>query len=611
MPELSDSVSVTARLSPLGAANREFGIGLYLDRVDTVQAERDEAIFIRSTPRYTSAADAADDDGVPTAVTRAIERWFGQSPFPRNLQCGTMVAAAQPSYIFGAPGVSVTDIEALGDGVTLTLDGNAVVCNFDTLNSMTAIASALQAGIRAATGIASRITGLQAVNVTNVAGLGNGVALDIDGNDFTADFSGVSTIAQVASALETGIQNVGTYSSADVSASGTGLVITGGTDYNFGDGFESSAAAIALGLSGNGVILTTNRESDYAAVTVEADDGALKITGTNSVSFGVGFSDTLDARTLGIDPDNAIALSNFPAAETVTAALNRIEARDSSFYWVAPAREIAENPTEVIALRSWVASRGWNVATIIDLYGEDVLTSSESASLGAQLSALGGNTIGAIWNGRSVAEVDLKGLSYMSRFSSINFNAPNAVPNGKFLQLPGTTPRTLNASERAELRRKRINFYTPVLGATAGDTEEGYTFGTWIDTTVWIAWFVNALQVAGYNHLKASSPFGGVPITDQGLAGLADAIEEVCALGVRNGGLAPNNVSAAFRAAIQRATGNEDFDGFLSTGYLVVRPSAAQISQTVRNARGPIPITVFAKGAGKINNIEIGVDFEQ
>ena len=611
MPELSDSVRVTARLSPLGAANREFGIGLYLHRVDEVIEGRNEAVFIRRTPRYTSATDAADDDGIPSAVDTAIERWFGQSPFPRNLQIGTMVAAAQPSYIFSGGSVSVSGVEALGDGVSLTLDGNGVTANFDTLNSMTAIASALQAGIRAATGIASRITGIVGVNVTNVEALGNSVALDVNGNDFTANFDGVATIAQVATALQTGIRNVGAYSSVNVTAAGTGLVLTGGTDFNFGTGFEDSNASQTLGLSGNGVIIQTNRPSDYAAVTVAADDGALTITGTNSLSFGTGFADSAAARELGLDPLNSNVLQNFPEAETVTAALNRIEARDPSFYWVAPAPEISESPTDVIALRSWVASRGWNVATIIDLYGEDVLVSNETTSLGAQLSALGGNTIGAIWNGASVDDVDLKGLSYMARFSSINFNAPNAVPNGKFLQLPGTTPRSLNASERAELRRKRINFYGPVLGQTAGDTEEGYTFGTWIDTTVWIAWFVNALQVAGYNHLKSSSPFGGVPITDQGLSGLADALEEVCDLGVRNGGLAPNEVSPAFQAAIRRATGNEDFDGFLSTGYLVVRPSAAQISQAVRDNRGPIPMTVFAKGAGKINNIEIGVDFEQ
>ena len=447
--------------------------------------------------------------------------------------------------------------------------------------------------------------------IGTIAGLGDNVSLTLDGNAFTADFDGLTTLATIAAALQTGIRTVAAYSAATVTVVNNGFVITGASTYGFGAGFTVSAATGTLGLTGAGVIVTANQGSPYGAVTVAANDGALEVTGASDVSFGSGFAESDATGALGLTGAGALTLANIETAETPDDALDRIVNVDNAFFWVALAPEIIQVPADLIAVRNWVAARGFDNGAIFDLYGEGVLVSGETASLGAQLSALGGNGIAAIWNGRSFDAVDQKGLSYMARFSPINFNAPNAVPNGKFLQLPGTAPTSLSAAEKAELRRKRINYYLPVGSGTGGDTEEGQTFATWIDTFAYIAWFKSALQVAGYNYLKASSPLGGVPITEQGLAGVSDAIEEVCELAVRNGMLAPNFVSPAFRAAIQRATGNPDFDGFLSSGYLVVRPSAAQIDQAVRNVRGPIPVLLFGKGAGRINDLDIGVDFEQ
>lgn len=415
------------------------------------------------------------------------------------------------------------------------------------------------AGTVIATAQSSYIFSATGLTVAAIEALGDSTALTLNENNFTANFDTLTTPAAIATALQTGIQSITDFSAVTVAATGT------------------------------------------------ASSFSLTITGSTSIKFGAGFKDTTAARTCGLVGDGVSVLAPITTAETADVALSRIAGIDNAFFWVGCAPEIAQDNTLATAVRTWVAAREYDYGLILDLYGEGVLTANENTSLGATLSALGGNGIAAIWNGRSSDAIDQKGLSYAARFSSINFNAPNAVINGKFLQLPGTTAITITDTEKAELRRKRINYYLPI--GTTGDTEEGQTFGTWLDVYLWIAWFKNALEVAGYNYLKQMSPLGGVPITDQGLAGLADALEEVCELGVRNGGIAPRQVSAVFRAAIARATGNEDFDGFLSTGYIVIRPSAADIDQTIRNARGPIPISIMVAGSGKVNNLEIGVDF--
>ena len=499
----SDAVRVTARILPEGTTERDFGITLYLHRTTTVATERDEAEFIRSAARYATSNAVEAADGVPQSVIDAAKVYFQQDPYPHHLQIGTVIAAAQPSFIFGADDRSVTDIEALGNGTALTFNGNAITVDLDGLTSLANIAAALQTSVRAA-----------------------------DGNV-------------------------------------------------------------------------------YAAATVTAVGTAFLVTGTAALSLGTGFDDTAAARTLGLAGPGAALIANIEDPETPSDALTRIADIDCSFFWVSPESGIVQDDTLATSVRTWVAAQpDFTFGVLFDLFGAGVLVANESASLGARLSALRGNGIGGIYNGRRASDLDHKGLSYMGRFSSINFDAPNAVPNGKFLQLPGTTPTELTTAERAELRRKRINYYIPVGGGNDADTEEGQTFQTWIDVFVWVAWFKNAVEVAGYNFLKQSSPLGGVPLTDPGLASVADAIEDVCERGVRNGGIAPNEVSAPFKAAIQRATGNREFNGFLSSGYLVVRPRASQITQDQRNARGRIPVSVYLKGSGKLNNLEIIIDFE-
>ena len=366
------------------------------------------------------------------------------------------------------------------------------------------------------------------------------------------------TYTEIASRLQSAVRNIDGYSSVVVAwdASSQYFTMSADAPTMFGTGFAASDVADALGLSAGGVFDTTE-------------------------------------------------------TETPAEALSRIADIDCNFFGVVPSDELASNYDHVDSIRDWVAARHLSFMAAFDLYGEDVLVSGETTSIGARLSAQKGDGIIGFYNGKTAGDVDYKALSYLGRFSSINYDRPNAVINGKFLDLPGTVATSgLSTSEKNELDRKRINWYEPAGRGNSADTREGKTFNTWVDVYVWLAWFKDALEVAAYNFLKQTAGNGGVPITDQGLGAMADVLEGVCERGVRNGGLAPNNVSPAMQLAIQRTTGNVEFDGFLNKGYLVHRPSAADITQATRNSRGPIPFTIYCKGSGKINNIDIDVTLE-
>ena len=129
--------------------------------------------------------------------------------------------------------------------------------------------------------------------------------------------------------------------------------------------------------------------------------------------------------------------------------------------------------------------------------------------------------------------------------------------------------------------------------------------GTWIDVRYWLDWLVNATQVEVFSLLRS----GRVPQTQAGVAAITDVVERICEEGVANGGIAPGQVSPALVSDIRLATGNQAFDGFLSTGYLVHVGSVASQSQADRDARKSPPVRVWVKGSGAIHFIDIDVTF--
>ena len=490
---VGDAVRVTARIAPAGVLRRDFGRTLYLHREATVPTARSAALRLRDVRTYPTAASLAVDSP-PAAVETAAGVYFQQSPFPRNLMLASVIGAVQPSLIFGAGDRNITAIAALGDDVALPIGAHTVMADFDSL----------------------------------------------------------TTLADAATAIQTGLNASANLTGATVTVVDGGFVVNVPSTVDIGDGFASSAATEILGLTGAGFALARRVE----------------------------------------------------VIETVAVALTRIEGRDCSFYWVVVDPSIAGDVDDATTVANWVAARPFQL--MLDVFGSNTLVTGETTSIGAVISALGQAGVSAIYNGIAI---DHKALSYAARFSSVNFAAPNALISGKFKTLPGTTPTVLSSSERAELDRKRINWYAfpPSQRTGVADTAEGKTFATWIDVQYWLDWLGDALEVETYQRLRASNK---IPQTTEGVAVILDAVVGVFEQGVRNGGIAPGLVSSAIRADIASATGNREFGGFLGSGYLVHAGSVAEQGQTDRDARKSPPFRGWAKGSGAINSVDIDVVFE-
>jgi len=207
----------------------------------------------------------------------------------------------------------------------------------------------------------------------------------------------------------------------------------------------------------------------------------------------------------------------------------------------------------------------------------------------------------SVWS----ASADHKALSLAARMGAVDYSRPGSITTAKYRSLPGTTPDVLTPAQQDELARKRVNWYSEQHGTAI--VSEGTAFSGWIDERIWLDQFVNSMRREIFTLLTTSRR---IPQTDDGMSALLDGVIGVCEEGVRSGGIAPGEVSPALAAEIALATGNADFDGVLSAGYLVYAPPIAEQSLADRQSRVSPPISVWVKGSGALHRVNIAILFE-
>ena len=220
----------------------------------------------------------------------------------------------------------------------------------------------------------------------------------------------------------------------------------------------------------------------------------------------------------------------------------------------------------------------------------------------ARLSAVQSERTFLIWS----ATADYKAVSMAGRLSSVAFSQAGSLITLAYKSLPGCTPDVLTATQRSELDRKNLNYYRAISGKNLVIGGSTLKPRTWVDVRYWVDWVKDAIRTDVFNLLTTSRR---IPQTQTGITAIRDTITSVCEQGVRNGGIAPGQVSPALQARIAQAIGG-DFEGFLPNGYLIhIEPLSTQ-SQTSRDAREAPPISVFFKGSGAVHFVDIDLTFE-
>jgi len=380
----------------------------------------------------------------------------------------------------------------------------------------------------------------------------------------------------------------------------TGLNLTGASD------LDDIAALVETELQ-------TGTDPVFAAATCvyNASEGRFEVkTGTTGAAATITVFSPVDPAVgtdvsilLGLDAN--AELNQGADAESISEAIEAILALNDSPYFICHDLAIVDFAT-MDEVTTWVASRPYMY--FLDNFEAGALTPGESSSVIAQLFATTPQRNVAMWS----ATQDYKALSFAGRYSSVNFNQSNAIITGFLKQLPGTVPDDLNTTEQTALEEKYTNYYPPWFSAGSPDVNGVYNGTTmkplvWADVRYFMDWAVNAVRVDVFNLLYNSPK---VPQTEAGVGAEQGVIDEVMQQAVRNGGIAPGQVSAAMQLDIQETTGNLDFDGYLVDGYLIYAPGIATQSQSDRNERKSPPFKVWMKGSGAIHSVEIALTFE-
>ena len=300
-------------------------------------------------------------------------------------------------------------------------------------------------------------------------------------------------------------------------------------------------------------------------------------------------------------------VAGIPGGENADEALDRIKKSPTNWFHLLAEIYISRNQTQMGKISDWVEANTKGDAFFwADTHDGALFWADNSASTPVTILKKSPTKTAFL---RS--PLDYLSARVAAKFSAINWRRANIVPNPKFFTLAGATPEnTLDYNNRTKLEAARVNYY---FGGVGTETlREGWAGAGWMDTRIWLAWFVDAMRVSVFNHLKRTTSLGTrVGLTADGLAGIKAVLEGVCEQGVFNGGIEPNVVSQAMADDIRRATGNEDFDGRLTTGYLVYHAPIAQHPQTDRDKRVPPAFTVWAKGSGAVNFVDVAVKLEE
>ena len=331
--------------------------------------------------------------------------------------------------------------------------------------------------------------------------------------------------------------------------------------------------------------------------TVSIDSGRLVLSNP-SRELGKGFQNSEVSRTLGLFGPGVEAFNGSPA-ESIGESLDRILRENPDWYWLTLSEDIVDTD-DVLEVQSWAAANERYL--VLDSHQEAALDPDDVTSYLSRLSRIASQSYAGFFSRFQ----DYRAVSLAARFSSVNFSGNNTLITGKFRALPGCSPDDLTNSEIDALNQKRVNHYTTVGGVNI--VQEGVAGSGWIDVKYWLDWFSSRIQTGLFDLLVSRER---LPQTEVGATAISDILNAICEQGVRNGGIAPGQLTESLAGEIRNVTGNVDFTGYLSNGYLVyVSPLATQ-TQADREARRAPAVNVWVKGSGAVHFLEVSATFEQ
>jgi hypothetical protein len=337
----------------------------------------------------------------------------------------------------------------------------------------------------------------------------------------------------------------------------------------------------------------------FATSTVVYDGAQLVITsGTvgaaSTVSFATATGSGTDVGALLNLQQGQAAKSDGVAGETITEALDAIEAVSAEWYGLGFTKEVRDavvvnTENAVLAAAAWVQARvkvffntSNNLAVLDGAISSDIISAIKATSSTRTMSLFS-----------SVVD-QYPCASIAGRAFTVDFSQPASVITLKFKRMPTILAEDFTESQKAVLDSKRGNaaFNIGPSGAIFG---EGFMAADlFFDEVHGTDWLADAVQTEVYGYM-AGRPTR-VPYTDAGTAALEQQVVRVLDEAARNGLIAAGTTVAGV---------------FLPNGYSTSTVSVSAASASDKTNRQYNGLSFIALGAGSIHGAQVQGVFER
>lgn len=399
------------------------------------------------------------------------------------------------------------------------------------------------------TGAVGAVSAFNAVTAGSFAIAIDGVNANIQALNFSTD----TTLAQIASRLQTAIRAVATggFTLATVTVQGTQLKISSGTTGNSSQVSVLSPVSPAVGTDISGPTLLNGRSGTAVSQ--------------------VGYLPTGLLGELDLIYQAAQASGKFVYGWALDASYRDTSAQIDAAGW-AQAHKV------VMPLVS-NSPLAWDPASTTDL--------------GPVVKAAGQYRVWPIYHDNAAYYPDVAELAVML---SVDYRAKDSTITAKFKDFVGIPVVGITVSQWNTLNSKGYNTFT-LTGNNArvfrdGDTGNASWFA---DDVVNLDNFSEELQVEVFNVFLRN---GKVPYTAEGVALLRDGIERVCTRYVYNGTFAPREMLDKTKVSGTR----------IDPAYAITFTPIAQMTASDRAQRIGPPARIDANLAGAIHSIAINVN---
>ena len=351
--------------------------------------------------------------------------------------------------------------------------------------------------------------------------------------------------------------------------------------------------------------LRTNSNAGLVTATVTSDNNRLIIDFSGGVDGA--YAGGSNAASWRMTQATSAEIRSAVSAESFEAMIAAVNAVDSDWSMITLTEGLSV-ATAIEDMSSWAQAQESKLCA----FGFDALMEAPPANADGATQTRYSQFLRDAGRSRSIAchapSFQYIAVSALALFAGVDYEQAASHLTLAWKSLPSILPDdTLTEAQLDQLDDERVNYYTTYGGAPRFQRGVTSDPNVYADERFWLDWFALTVRNDVFD-LLSSSP--ALPLDSVGLGAIESVVDDVCRLGIRNGGMSRRGtVSQAVRAVIAQATGNAGFAGNLPHGYLIYIPPATELTPTQRAGREAPPIRLWLLGSDAIQRATFQVDF--